>query len=81
MAESLDVGVKEFARGDMEVVQHVKTYDFVMALIKWGMVALAAALTLLIMWLCARAGFFPSLVVAVIVAVLGAIFWARSRGH
>ena len=58
----------------MDIQEQASTYAAVYSLIKWGCVALAALLTWAVMWFCTPAGFFPGMVVAVIIAGLGIAF-------
>jgi len=57
----------------MDIHEQASTYSAVYSMIKWCSLALAASLTGLIIWFCTPAGFFPGLVVAVIIAVLGLV--------
>lgn len=69
--------------GHMDVAEHTATFKSVMGLFKWGSLWTAALLILLTMWFCTPAGFFPAIVVTVIVLALGG-FFLRSRpaaGH
>lgn len=60
--------------GQMNVAEHTATFRSVMGLFKWGSLWTAALLILLTMWFCTPAGFFPALVVTVIVLVIGGVF-------
>lgn len=81
MAETLEADAQDYSRGEMPVEAQSKTFHGIMRLFKIGMVALAALLTFFVMWLCAHAGWFPSLVVGIIIAVLGGVFYAGRSGH
>jgi hypothetical protein len=62
-----------YHRGDMPVAEHASTYKGVMGLFKWGALGAADLLILLVMAFCTPAGFFPALVVAVIVLIAGIV--------
>ena len=52
----------EYHRGEMDISEQAATYGVFMLLTKWGSLALAAALVLLVLWFCTPAGFLPGLV-------------------
>lgn len=83
MAETLqaDAHDHDFHHGEMPVAAQRSTFHSVMGLFKYGSLAIAVSLIFLVMWLCAHAGFFPSFVVAVIVAIAGAVFLGRKSEH
>jgi hypothetical protein len=70
MAENFDAA---YDRGDMPIKAHAETYRSIMGLFKWCALGIAALLILLTMWFCTSAGFFPGLVVALIVVVAGVV--------
>lgn len=73
----------EYHHGDMDVHEQAATFDGVIGLFKWGSLALASALILLVFWFCTPAGFLPGFVVALIVAILGIVFLREKKtaGH
>jgi hypothetical protein len=68
-----------YHRGDMDIHEQSSTYSAVNSMMKWCSLALAAGLTFLVIWFCTPGGFFPGLVVGLIITVLG-IFGLRSKG-
>jgi len=66
--------------GEMPIAEQAKTFQSVMGLFKWGSLAAAAAMILLVMWFCTPAGFVPGLIVAVIVLALGIAFLRAKKG-
>lgn len=74
MATAHDSSHAEYHPGDMPIEEQKATFTGVVGMFKWGSLFTAAALILLTMWFCTPAGFFPALVVAVIVLVLGVVF-------
>ena len=71
MAENANVA--NYHHGDMPINEHAQTYHGVMGLFKWGALGVADLMILLIMWFCTPAGFFPALIVAVIILVAGVV--------
>jgi len=60
--------------GQMNISEQASTFHSVIGLFKWGSLAIAASLVLLILWFCTPAGFLPGFVVALIMVILGVIF-------
>ncbi|HEX8232434.1 MAG TPA: aa3-type cytochrome c oxidase subunit IV [Caulobacteraceae bacterium] len=69
---------EEYHRGEMDIHQHELTFRGVMRLTKWACLIIAVMVLFFSMWLAAGAGFFGSLIAAVVVLALG-IFLLRSR--
>lgn len=63
----------EFHHGDMDIHEQQATYHLFMAMTKWGSLALAALLVLLVLWFCTPAGFVGGLISAVVVVALGVL--------
>lgn len=73
----------EYHRGEMDISEQVSTYDAMMGLTKWGSLALAVVLLMLVLWFCTPAGFFGGVIPGVVLAVAG-IFFLRDKkdgGH
>ncbi len=64
----------DYHPGDMNIAEQSATFNLVVGLFKWGSLALAASLVLLIVWFCTPAGFLPAFVVAILMVVLGVAF-------
>jgi hypothetical protein len=71
----------EYHRGDMDIHEQAKTYEFVMSMTKWGSLTVAVAVLFATLWFCTGAGFLGALATAVVMAVLGAIFLRGGGGH
>jgi hypothetical protein len=69
----------DYHRGDQDISEQVSTFHVVMGMTKWGCLAMAAMLALLVLWFCTPAGFFTGLIAAVVVLVIG-ITVLRDRG-
>jgi len=63
----------DYHRGEMDIHEQASTYAFVMALTKWGSLAIAAAVLFLVLWFCTAAGFFGAFVTAIVAIGLGFI--------
>lgn len=71
----------EYHRGEMDISEQSATYAVFMALTKWGSLAIAAALVLLVLWFCTPAGFVPGFISAVVVSVIGVIVLRDKPGE
>lgn len=71
----------EYHRGEMAIQEQVATYHLFGALTKWGSLALAALLTLLVLWFCTPAGFLSGLVAAIVMVVIGVAVLREKRTH
>jgi hypothetical protein len=65
----------------MDIREQRATYGLFMGMTKWGSLAIASLLVLLVVWFCVGAGFGPALIIAVIVAALGGWFLAKKPAH
>lgn len=63
----------EYHRGEMDISEQVATFNLFNGMTKWGSVALAALLSMLVLWFCTPAGFGGGFVTGAIVAVLGVV--------
>ncbi|HZZ89993.1 MAG TPA: aa3-type cytochrome c oxidase subunit IV [Caulobacteraceae bacterium] len=73
----------EYHAGDMDIREQVSTFDAFGKMVKWGSLAIAALLVMLVLWFCVPTGFFPGLVAAVLLTAVG-IFFLREKpgaGH
>jgi hypothetical protein len=75
--------VHEYHTGDQDIREQVATFDAFGKMIKWGSLAIAALLLMLVLWFCVGAGFFAGLGAAIVLAAVG-VFFLRSKpdaGH
>jgi hypothetical protein len=75
--------VHEYNPGDMDIQEQVATFDAFGKLVKWGSLAIAALLLMLILWFCVPTGFFAGLGAAIVFTAVG-IFFLREKpdaGH
>lgn len=70
----------EYHRGEMDISEHTATYHAVMALTKWGSLALVVGLTVLTLWFCTPAGFLGGLIPGVVLTVLGILVLREKKG-
>jgi hypothetical protein len=68
----------EYHRGEMDISEQAATYGIFMLLTKWGSLAIAALLVLLVLWFCTPAGFLVGLGVSLAMTVIG-IFILRDK--
>jgi hypothetical protein len=61
----------EYHRGEMDIQEQVSTFNLFNSLTKWGSLAIASLLTMLVLWFCTPAGFISGFIVAVVMIVLG----------
>lgn len=64
----------EYHRGDMDISEQVATFNLFNGLTKWGSLAMAALLLLLVLWFCTPAGFLGAFISAAVLAGLGVVF-------
>jgi len=63
----------EYHRGEMDISEQVATFALFNGLTKWGSLALASFLALIVIWFCTPAGFLPGLITAVVLLALGIV--------
>lgn len=63
----------EYHRGEMDISEQTATFNLFNGMTKWGSLALAAMLTLLVLWFCTPAGFLAGFITAAVVVVLGSL--------
>jgi len=68
----------DYHRGEMDIQEQASTYALFMGMTKWGSLALAALLVLLVLWFCTPAGFVPGFISAAVLTVLG-VFLLREK--
>lgn len=69
-----------YHHGDMDIHEQVSTFHFVMGLTKWGSLALAALLTLLVLWFCTGAGFLSGAIAAIVIVAIGVFVLREKKG-
>ena len=70
----------DYHHGDMDVTEQTATFHLIMGMTKWGSLALASALVLLVVWFCTPSGFWPGLISALVVLVLGIQLLKEKKG-
>jgi hypothetical protein len=63
----------EYHHGDMDISEQAATYGGFMVVTKWGSLAIAALLILLVLWFCTPAGFLAGLGVSLALTVVGIV--------
>ena len=75
--------VHEYHSGDQDIREQVSTFEAFGKMVKWGCLALAALLLMLVLWFCTGSGFFGGLIPGVVLVAVG-IFFLREKpdsGH
>jgi hypothetical protein len=70
--------VHEYHPGDQEIDEQVATFDAFGKMIKWGSLAIAALVLMLVIWFCVPMGFFAGLFAAIALTVVG-VFFLREK--
>ena len=73
----------EYHTGDMDIGEQVSTFEAFGKMVKWGSLAIAALLVMLVLWFCVPAGFFAGFGAAIVLLAVG-IFFLREKpaaGH
>jgi len=63
----------EYHHGDMDISEQAATYGGFMVVTKWGSLAIAALLVLLVLWFCTPAGFLTGLGASLALTVIGIV--------
>jgi hypothetical protein len=66
--------VHDYTQGDMDITEQLATFSMVGKMIKWGSLAVAVLLVMLVLWFCVQAGFFAGLGAGAVLAVVGVVF-------
>ena len=69
----------DYHHGDMDITEQTATFHLIMGMTKWGSLALASALLLLVVWFCTPAGFGPGLIAGAVVLVLGILLLKEKK--
>jgi archaellum biogenesis protein FlaJ (TadC family) len=63
----------DFHRGGMEIHEQQRTFHSFIVMSKWGSLVLLVAILFFSLWFAVGTGFFPALISAVVVTVLGVL--------
>jgi hypothetical protein len=66
--------VHEYNAGDQDIDEQVATFNAFGKMMKWGSLAIAALLVMLVIWFCVPMGFFAGLFAAIVLTVVGVVF-------
>jgi hypothetical protein len=70
--------VHDYTQGDQDISEQLATFSLVGKMIKWGSLAVAVLLVMLVLWFCVQAGFLAGAGAGVVLAVAGG-FFLRSK--
>ena len=68
----------DYTQGDMDITEQLATFSLVGKMIKWGSLAVAVLVLMLVLWFCVQAGFLAGAAAGVILAAVG-VFFLRSK--
>ena len=60
--------VHEYTHGDMDITEQVATFSLFGKMMKWGSLAVAVLLVMLVLWFCVQAGFFAGAAAGIVLA-------------
>jgi uncharacterized membrane protein len=63
----------EYHRGEMDIQEQESTFAMFNGLTKWGSLALAALMVLLVLWFCTPTGFLGAAAASIILTVIGVV--------
>ncbi|WP_304172364.1 aa3-type cytochrome c oxidase subunit IV [Phenylobacterium aquaticum] len=63
----------EYHRGEMDISEQVATFSLFNGMTKWGSLAIAALLAMLVLWFCTPAGFLAGFITAAVMVVIGVV--------
>ena len=69
----------DYHRGDQDITEQASTFHLVMGMTKWGCLALACMLVLLVFWFCTPAGFGVGFLSAIVLLVVGIVFLREKK--
>jgi hypothetical protein len=70
--------VHDYTQGDMDITEQVATFSMVGKMIKWGSLAVATLLVMLVLWFCVQAGFVAGAGAGAVLATVG-VFFLREK--
>jgi Bacterial aa3 type cytochrome c oxidase subunit IV len=70
--------VHDYTQGDMDITEQLSTFSLVGKMIKWGSLAVAVLLVMLVLWFCVQAGFLAGAGAGLVLAVIG-VFFLRAK--
>ena len=66
--------VHDHTQGDMDITEQLATFSLVGKMIKWGSLAVAVLVVMLVLWFCVQAGFLAGAGAGVVLAIVGTVF-------
>jgi hypothetical protein len=70
--------VHDYHPGSQEIGEQVATFDAFGKMIKWGSLAIAALLVMLVLWFCVPMGFVAGLFAAIVLTAVS-VFFLREK--
>ena len=66
--------VHDYTQGDQDITEQLATFSMFGKMVKWGSLAVAVLLVMLVLWFCVRTGFVAGAAAGIVLAVVGTIF-------
>lgn len=66
--------VHDYTQGDQDISEQLATFSAFGKMVKWGSLAVAVLLVMLVLWFCVQAGFLAGAGAGFVLAVVGVVF-------
>ncbi len=66
--------VHDYTQATMDITEQVATFSLFGKMMKWGSLAVAVLLVMLVLWFCVRAGVLPGLIAGAALLTVGVVF-------
>ena len=70
--------VHDYTQGDQDITEQLATFSLFGKMVKWGSLAVAVLLVMLVLWFCVRTGFVAGAGAGLLLAVVG-VFFLRAK--
>jgi hypothetical protein len=70
--------VHDYAQGDQDITEQLATFGLFGKMMKWGSLAVAVLLVMLVLWFCVQAGFFAGAIAGAVLLTVG-VYFLRSK--
>jgi hypothetical protein len=71
--------VHDYTQGDQDITEQLATFSLVGGMIKWGSLAVAVLVLMLVLWFCVQAGFLAGAVAGAALTAIGVTFLRSKR--
>ena len=70
--------VHDYNSGDQDITEQLSTFSLFGKMMKWGSLAVAVLVVMLVLWFCVQAGFIAGAAAGIVLAAVG-IYFLRSK--